>query len=398
MRDGKIVSDGARIDKNSIRRRRILVAPSEYPDIRDPLKFNGNWAEEQTRAIAGYHDVAVVYPVLTTNGNQGIECLDYYGVRTLIVNYRHVRKTWISPYVFAAWKGLKEARAELQPELIHAHGLYPAGFAAVLIGGVLGIPVVITEHWGQLEERVAVGRLIRAVLKYTLRRATKVIAVSRFLAEEMRNLEPRCSPDVVPNIVADIFQAPSTATPRHAFDDIDMLFVGSIRDSRKGIDVLLRALRTYLDLPGARKCRLSVIGEGGKRAEYEDLARRLGLQNRVAFLGNRSRAGVAIAMADCDLFVMPSRYETFGVVYAEALACGKPVVACSGGPAEEVVPSWAGELASPGDHIGLAQAIHRVTSNLDGFDRARISEYAKKRFGHVAVVSALSEVYERAIK
>jgi glycosyltransferase involved in cell wall biosynthesis len=398
MRDGKIAPDSARVEKNSIRRRRILVTPSEYPDIRDPLKFNGNWAEEQTRAIAGYHDVAVVYPVLTTNGNQGIECLDYYGVRTLIVNYRHVRKTWISPYVFAAWKGLKEARAELQPELIHAHGLYPAGFAAVLIGGVLGIPVVITEHWGQLEERVAVGRLIRAVLKYTLRRATKVIAVSRFLAEEMRNLEPRCSPDVVPNIVADIFQAPSTATPRHAFDDINMLFVGSIRDSRKGIDVLLCALRFYLDMPGARRCRLSVIGEGGRRAEYEDLARRLGLQNRVAFLGNRSREGVAIAMASCDLFVMPSMYETFGVVYAEALACGKPVIACSGGPAEEVVPSWAGELASPGDHIGLAHAIHRVTSNLDGFDRARISEYAKKRFGHAAVVSALSEVYERAIK
>src|SRR5215470_20111787 len=168
---------GERLDNNTIRRRRILVVPSEYPDIGDPLKFYGNWAEEQTRAIADYHDIAVVYPVMTTNGNQGIECLDYYGIRTLIVNYRHVRKTWVSPYVFASWKGLKEARAELQPELIHAHGLYPAGFAAVLIGGVLGIPVVITEHWGNIEERVAVGRLICAVLKYTLRRATKVIAV-----------------------------------------------------------------------------------------------------------------------------------------------------------------------------------------------------------------------------
>jgi glycosyltransferase involved in cell wall biosynthesis len=374
-----------------------LVTPSEYPDIRDPLKFNGNWAEEQTRAIADYHDVAVVYPVLTTNGNQGIEHLDYHGVRTLIVNYRHVRKTWISPYVFATWKGLKESRAELQPELIHAHGLYPAGFAAALIGGALGIPVVITEHWGQLCERVAQWRVIRAVLKYTLRRATKVVAVSRFLAEEMRELEPRCSPVVVPNIVADIFQPPSTETPRRATDDIEMLFVGSIRDSRKGVDVLLRSLRMYMDLPGARKCRLSVIGEGVKRAEYEDLAHRLGLQSQIAFLGNRSRQGVARAMAGCDLFVMPSKYETFGVVYAEAMACGKPVIACSGGPAEEIIPSWAGELTPPGDHIALAHAIHRVTSNLDGFDRARISEYAKKKFGPETVVSALSEVYEQAI-
>jgi len=145
-----VESYGERLDNNTIRRRRILVVPSEYPDIGDPLKFYGNWAEEQTRAIADYHDIAVVYPVMTTNGNQGIECLDYHGVRTLIVNYRHVRKTWVSPYVFAAWKGLKQARVEMKPECIHAHGLFPAGFAAVLIGEVLRIPVVITEHWGRL--------------------------------------------------------------------------------------------------------------------------------------------------------------------------------------------------------------------------------------------------------
>ena len=385
------------LDNDTIRRRRILVVPSEYPDIEDPLKFCGNWAEEQTRAIADYHDIAVVYPVLTTNGNRGIKCLDYHGVRTLIVNYRHVRKTWVSPYVFAAWKGLKQARVAMQPECIHAHGLYPAGFAAVLIGGVLRIPVVITEHWGRLCERIAEGRLIGAVLKYTLRRATKVIAVSSFLAKEMRDLEPHCSPDVVPNIVADIFHAPDPTTPHRATGDMEMLFVGSIRDSRKGVDVLLPALRTYLDLPGARRCHLNIIGEGDKRTEFEELASRLDLQNHVTFLGNRSREEVAMAMAGCDLFVMPSRYETFGVVYAEAMACGKPVIACAGGPAEEIVPSWAGELVPPGDHISLAQAIHQVTSNLGNYDRTRISGYAKKSFGSQAVVSALSKVYERAI-
>lgn len=383
-------------EKNTIRRRRILIVPSEYPDIRDPLKFYGSWAEEQTRAIADHHDVAVVYPVLTTNGNQGIECFDYHGVRTLIVNYRHVRKTWASPYVFATWKGLKEAQTEMRLDCIHAHGLYPAGFAAVLIGAALRIPVVITEHWGRLGERIAAGRVIRAVLKYTLRRATKLIAVSNFLAEEMRALAPHCSPEVVPNIVADIF-SPSVEPPGRATNEVEMLFVGSIADSRKGIDVLLPALRAYLDLPGARSCHLSVIGDGARRAEFEELARRLELHNHVTFLGCRTREEVANAMAGCDLFAMPSRYETFGVVYAEAMACGKPVIACAGGPAEEIVPSWAGELAPPGDHIGLAHAIHRVTSNLENFDQSRIAEYAKNRFGPEAVVSALSEVYERAI-
>src|SRR5262249_57810624 len=139
----------------------------------------------------------------------------------------------------------------------------------------------------------------------------------------------------VRNGVADFCYSPNETTRGRATNDRELLFVGSIRDSRKGVDVLLPALRTYLDLPGARRCHLSIIGEGDKRREFEELASRLDLQSCVTFLGNRSREEVAIAMAGCDLFVMPSRYETFGVVYAEAMASGKPVIACAGGPAEE---------------------------------------------------------------
>lgn len=384
-------------ENNNIRRRRILVVPSEYPDIRDPLKFHGNWAEEQTRAIADYHDTAVVYPVEAVNGNQGIECLDYHKVPTFIVNYQHIRKTWVSPYVFALWRGIKQASVRMQPECIHAHGIYPAGFAAVLVGDRLRIPVVITEHWGRLEERSSEGRLIRSVLKYTLRRATRIIAVSRFLAEEIRELEPRCAPDVVPNIVAQLFSGAAPIKPIRAKSAVEMLFVGSIHDYRKGMDVLLPALKAYLDIPGARSCHLNIIGDGGKRAEFETLARRLGIHDCCSFLGNRSREEVAAAMIACDLFVMPSRYETFGVVYVEAMACGKPVIACSGGPTEEIVPDWAGELVPPGDPVKLAYAIRRVISGLESYDQFKISDYVRKKFGSEAIVSALTDVYERAI-
>lgn len=386
-----VLASAARLEKNTIHRRRILVVPSEYPDLRDPLMFQGSWAEEQTRAVAGYHDVAVVYPVRTTSGNQGIECLDYHQVPTLIVNYKHIRKTWVSPYVLATWKGVKEASSKMRPECIHAHGLFPAGFAAVLVGNALRLPVVVTEHWGRLKDRSVEGRLIRFVLKYTLRNATRVIAVSRFLAEEMRELEPRCAPDIVPNIVAQIFSgAHSTVSfpPKceKAINEIEMLFVGSIRDTRKGLDVLLPALKIYLGQPGARKVHLNIIGDGGRRAEFEALANNLGVRDRCTFLGNRSREDVAAAMAACDLYVMPSRYETFGVVYVEAMACGKPVIACSGGPAEEIIPPWAGELVPPDDDVSLARAIHQVISNLNGFDRIKISDYAKKKFEAEAVV------------
>ena len=383
-----------------IKRRRILVVPSEYPDPADPRQFNGNWAEEQVRAIARFHEVAVVYPLMTSDGSSRIEECDFHGVRTVTIHYRHVRKTWITPHVRAVWRGLQYVRGELQPECIHAHGLYPSGFAAVLIGLAFGIPVVVTEHWGQLNVRISEGgRLIRSVLKFTLRNATRVVAVSRFLADEIRKIEPRSTVSVVPNVIGpDFFEVDPAPQARRLRGECEVLFVGSIRDNRKGLEELLRALRLYQDSPGAVPCRLTIIGEGRKRGEFEELAATLGLAERCRFTGSQSREEVAEAMRGCDVFVMPSKYETFGVVYAEAMASGKPVIACAGGPAEEIVPSWAGALVAPGDTVALAEAIEQVISNLEDYDRHRISDYARQTFGPEAVAEAISRVYELAIQ
>lgn len=387
----------------SIQRRRILVIPGEYPDLKDPRQFNGNWAEEQVRAVAAYHDVAVVYPAMTSERGRIEECL-FHGVRTVTVHFRHVRKTWVAPYVAAAWRGFKYVRPELRPDCIHAHAIYPSGFAAVLIGRALRIPVVVTEHHGQLRIRTAESRLVKKILKFTLRHATRSIAVSERLAGEMRELEPRASVAVVPNVIAPNFleseppaAATTTAHARRTLKTCELMFVGSIRDNRKGLEELLHALRLYLDMPGAEPCRLTIIGDGIKRGWFEELATTLGLGERCRFMGSRSRDEVAEAMRDCDLFVMPSKYETFGVVYAEAMVCGKPVIACKGGPAEEIVPPWAGALVPPGDAQAIAQAIRQVVSGLDGYDARRISDYARETFGPEAVATAVSRVYEQAV-
>jgi glycosyltransferase involved in cell wall biosynthesis len=384
-------------DEQPIRRRRILMVPSDYPDLADPLQFNGSWTEEQVRALSAHHDVAVVNPLLTNNGHVGISECEFRGVRTVTVRYRHVRKTLTTPYVAATWRGLRYVRPQLQPECIHAHGLYPAGFAAVLLGRVLRVPVVVTEQWGQLKARTAHSRVIRSIMRFTLRHV-QAIAISKFLANEMYDLEPRSSVSIVPNMIAPDFLEVEPQRARKAGGECELLFVGSIRDNRKGLEESLRALRIYLDSPGALPCRLTVIGDGQKREWFEELATTLGLRERCRFLGNQTRGEVARAMMDCDLFIMPSKYETFGVVYVEAMACGKPVIACAGGPAEEIVPPWAGALAPPRDHVALASSLRQVISELDNYDERRIADYARRNYGPEAIATAISRVYEHAIE
>lgn len=141
---------------------------------------------------------------------------------------------------------------------------------------------------------------------------------------------------------------------------------------KKGIDTLLSAL---CDVPGAY---LWIAGEGEERAQYEALTKSLGLEDRVRFLGWRDdRAGL---LAAADICVMPSRYEPFGTVMAEAWSAGVPlIVAAAQGPLAYVRDGENGSMVPIDNAPALADAIRRVIADPDL--RARIVEGGHRTYG-----------------
>lgn len=130
------------------------------------------------------------------------------------------------------------------------------------------------------------------------------------------------------------------------------LFAGDIRTPRKNLDTVLKALMTVPEM------HLAVVGtrEG---SPYPDMAARLGLADRVHFLG--FRRDMAAIMRAVDVFVFPSRYEPFGIVVLEAMATGLPVVlAATVGAAEVVTPDCGIILNDPEDVSGLADHLCRL--------------------------------------
>jgi glycosyltransferase involved in cell wall biosynthesis len=104
-----------------------------------------------------------------------------------------------------------------------------------------------------------------------------------------------------------------------------------------------------------------VVGDGREKRRLEARARQLGLSGRVTFLGWRSHDEVLGLMARADAFVLPSSPEGFGLVYAEAMAQGTPVVACRGeGPDDFIGDDVSGLLVPPGDSDAVARAIARL--------------------------------------
>ena len=130
-------------------------------------------------------------------------------------------------------------------------------------------------------------------------------------------------------------------------------------NEKKGLDVLLRAFSLVLIDEPTRE--LLLAGDGPLRSQLEELSRELKIDSQVKFLGYQDRGQVIRLLHECDLFVLPSRSEPFGVVIVEALACGRAVVASNvGGIAEIIVSGENGILVEPDDPTALAKAICEV--------------------------------------
>ncbi len=142
-----------------------------------------------------------------------------------------------------------------------------------------------------------------------------------------------------------------------------ILCIADFRDD-KAIDILLPAAQPLL----ARDPSLTLIlvGEGPLRGELEDLASTLGIRDRTLFLGTQGAFEVAYLLRGCELLVLPSRMEPFGIAIIEAMACGKPVVASAiGGIPEIIEDGVTGILVEPENHQALSAGLLRVLTDSD---------------------------------
>lgn len=155
---------------------------------------------------------------------------------------------------------------------------------------------------------------------------------------------------------------PAGFAPGRSRGPARLLAVGQLVP-RKGHDVLLRALARLKRL----SWRLAIAGidptGGGHEADLRALAGALGLADRVEFRGALDREALAAAYLDADVFVLASLYEGYGMVYAEALSHGLPVIGTTGGAIPSVVPADAGLLAEPGDPASLAAALRTMIAD-----------------------------------
>lgn len=242
---------------------------------------------------------------------------------------------------------LVRLRREFPFDAIDAHFIYPEGPAAVLLGRIFRVPVLITLR-GLLPLLVPF-RLRRPQLRWALRKAARIVAVSSSLKEDAVRLgiEPGRVRVIENGIDPELFRPLDRAEARRSLglpaDGPLLVSVGTL-SPRKGFHLVMEAMT------GLRSdLRFAIVGgdgaEGAMGAELRSLAARLGVADRVIFAGPKDPGELAAWYSAADLFVLASGHEGCPNVVLEALACGTPVVATPVGNVTELLTPEVGVVA-----------------------------------------------------
>jgi glycosyltransferase involved in cell wall biosynthesis len=239
-------------------------------------------------------------------------------------------------------------------DVIDAHYFHPDGVAAARLGRALRLPVVITARGSDLTQ-IAEAPGPRARIRWAAGEASALVGVCEDLRQRLVSLgAPAERTLTLRNGVDLTLFAPADRTAaRAAFGarGFTLVSVGALIP-RKDHALTLAALAELTD------CTLLIAGDGPLRGELEALARRLGVVDRVRFLGETPHAALPMLYSAADAMVLASSREGWANVLLEAMACGTPVVASDvNGTAEVVRAPAAGRLMPERTPAGLVAAL-----------------------------------------
>ncbi len=388
----------------------ILIIPAFFQTKQRPTL--GSFFGEQALALkeAG-HDVAVLYC-----DTYSVKCIkDYIGYSEKgmenIQGISIYRKRVFCPLKHGI-EGHRDAFSNAVLELydkyasegkkadvIHAHCCVWAGYAAMKLSEKTKIPYVITEHATlfQLHKDKIKGKN-RECISDAFRKAARIVCVSRAFGELIREYSDNI--EIIGNVVdCKRFCIQKEHETKYKNNKCSFLAVCYMGDEaqlhKKGIDLLLEAWAEIAEkYPNAKL----IIGGGGKASEkVVEWINRYNISDSVELIGALSRDEVAMQMQQCDCFALPSRYETFGVVYIEAMACGKPVIAAANGGPDDFVKDFNGILIKPEDKDELVSAMEKMINVLGEPDAAyqpeKIAAYVRENFSSEAIAQKLEELY-----
>jgi glycosyltransferase involved in cell wall biosynthesis len=300
-------------------------------------------------------------------------------------------------YFLNVW-ALRRIVRRLRPDLLHVN--YAAGYGTLARLAALPTPLLLSVWGSDVEEVPGRSRWHRALIIGNLRSAGLITSTSHDMANTVRGLLPAAPIAVVPFGIDTARFRPVT---RDAATGTSAVLIGTVKglDRVYGIDILLRAFALLpRQTADGTPVRLVVAGTNGPLETYRALARELGVEGAVTFLGDVPHGEVPELLSTFTVYAALSRRESFGVAVLEASACGVPVVVTRvGGLPEAVQDGVTGLIVGPENPAAAAAAIGSL---LDDPSSARDyglagREFVRATYEWSASVDMMIDAYRRLL-
>lgn len=378
----------------------IFTLPSWYKSEKHPE--NSIFIYEQMQALKDNgHQVVVlsVQPVPVQSlkrVDNDIRITDDHGIITYykeiyVFSPSRFREIYIRTFRSALYKLIYKAMDDFgKPDVFYAHFTFAAGYAALDIAEALKVPLVIEEHYSGLMSPV-LDKKLSYYLCESVNRANRFICVSDGLRKSVYSKTGTGrSIDVVSNMINPCFQyCDPIAHGRFAFFSCGSLI------PRKGFDLLINAFSE--EFHNEPNVILRIAGSGSEKKELSKLIEKLGMQKRIQLIGQLSREGTLEEYINCNCFVLPSRAETYGLVYREALAVGRPIVSTKhGGFGSSDWYDEYGFLIDIDNKSQLRKAMRSIYDHYDAYDFKRISQLSLNDCSATAVSENISKILTAA--
>ncbi|OOM13516.1 glycosyltransferase [Clostridium saccharobutylicum] len=417
----------------------IMVIPSWYSSPRN--KVHGSFFKEQFKALANSNEkITVAYneiwPITMfgkVDEKRGIS----FNIEDDLRTYRYKDYNYF-PKNSLMFKSFNKRMDKLYQEIlkkegkvdiIHAHSAFWGGIAATYISKKYNIPLVLTEHsslkyakyvkesykkyiynaYENADCLIAVGSgLKREIQKYVdrdIRVIHNMVDLKLFYIDECNeNNELKINSQTYldqfnnkpSKLKMELLDIDKEKTVSQKKENEFKFFSCAFLEEGKGMEDLIKAFtESFRD----ENVTLKIGGDGSLKMLLEKLIKTLNMEKQIKLLGSLSRERVSEEMRKCDAFALPSEHETFGVVYIEALACGKPVIGANNGGAEDIIKDYNGIIAKKSDISDLSNALRKIKDNYKTYDKYKIREKTILSYSEKVLVEKLKgvykEVYER---
>ncbi|WP_394142060.1 glycosyltransferase [Vibrio chagasii] len=252
---------------------------------------------------------------------------------------------------------------KIKPDIIHAHYASGNGLLASLSLIGLNYPLVTSLYGSEVYDFPHKSLLHKKILKWIVSSSNQVLSTSEAMADEFLKLFPSFNRPIITPFGVDT----KLFKPACVRINDGVLEIGLVKklEHKYGVDILIKAFSIFIK-ESKQRAKLTIVGGGPDEAELKKLVCDLSIQDYVNFYGWVDNSDIPNFLNSLDIFVVPSRRESFGVAAVEAMACGLPTIVSNvGGLPEVVIHGESGLIFEKEDVDELVYLLNIVSQDQD---------------------------------